>query len=239
MEVILLERIEKLGQMGDVVNVRAGYARNFLLPQKKALRATEENKKQFEAKRAQLEATNLEQRTEAEKVGEKLNGLMVAIVRQAGDAGQLYGSVNARDIAVAVSEAGVAITRQQVGLQNPIKALGLYPVRVLLHPEVAVTVTANVARSEEEAKVQAKTGKAVLTGAAAEAAEEPTRPRKGKEAEATEAKAAADLAAKFFEEGAGPKTEVGAEDTADKDTAAEEARQADAGKPAKKGKKSK
>lgn len=239
MEVILLERIEKLGQMGDVVNVRAGYARNFLLPEKKALRATEENKKQFEAKRAQLEATNLEHRTEAEKVGEKLNGLMVAIIRQAGDAGQLYGSVNARDIAVAVSEAGVAITRQQVGLQNPIKALGLYPVRVLLHPEVAVTVTANVARSEEEAKVQAKTGKAVLTGAAAEgAAEEPARPRKGKEAEAAEAEAA-ELAAKFFEEGAGPKTEAEAEDAAGKDAAAEKARQADAEKPAKKGKKSK
>ena len=193
MEVILLERIEKLGQMGDVVNVRAGYARNFLLPQKKALRATEENKKQFEAKRAQLEATNLEHRTEAEKVGEKLNGLMVFIVRQAGDAGQLYGSVNARDIAVAVSEAGVAITRQQVGLQNPIKALGLYPVRVLLHPEVAVTAEAE----------------------------------------------AAELAAKFFEEGAGPKTEAEAEDAAGKDAAAEEARQAGAEKPAKKGKKSK
>ena len=235
MEVIVLERIEKLGQMGDVVNVRAGYARNFLLPQKKALRATEENKKQFEAKRAQLEATNLEHRTEAEKVGEKLNGRMVFIVTQAGDAGQLYGSVNARDIAVAVSEAGVAITRQQVGLQNPIKALGLYPVRVLLHPEVAVTVTANVARSEEEATVQAKTGKAVLTGAAAEAAEEPARPRQGKQAEAE----AAELAAKFFEEGAGPKTEAEAEDAAGKDAAAEEARQAGAEKPAKKGKKSK
>lgn len=232
MEVILLERIEKLGQMGDVVNVRAGYARNFLLPQKKALRATEENKKQFEARRTQLEATNLERRSEAEKLGEKLNGLMVVIVRQAGDAGQLYGSVNARDIAVAASEAGAAITRQQVGLQNPIKALGLYPVRVLLHPEVAVTVTANVARSEEEAKVQAKTGKAVLTGAAAEAAEEPTRPRKGKEVEAAEA----ELAAKFFDEGAGPKTEAEAEDAAGKDAAADEASQAEAGKPAKAGK---
>jgi len=161
----------------------------------------------------------------------------VFIVRQAGDAGQLYGSVNARDIAVAVSEAGVTITRQQVGLQNPIKALGLYPVRVLLHPEVAVTVTANVARSEEEAKVQAKTGKAVLTGAAAEAAEEPARLRKGKEAVAAEAEATAELAAKFFEEGAGPKTE--AEAAAGKDAAAEEAPLVDAGKPAKKGKKSK
>jgi len=230
MEVILLERIEKLGQMGDVVNVRAGYARNFLLPQKKALRATEENKKQFEARRARLEASNLERRSEAEKLGENLNGLMVVIVRQAGDAGQLYGSVNARDIAVAVSKAGVAITRQQVGLQNPIKALGLYPVRVLLHPELAVTVTANVARSDEEAKVQARTGKAVLTGAAAEAAEEAARPRKGKEAEAAEA----ELAAKFFEDGAGPKTEAKAEDAAGKDAASDGASQADAGKPAKK-----
>jgi len=237
MEVILLERIEKLGQMGDVVNVRAGYARNFLLPQKKALRATEENKKQFEARRAQLEATNLERRTEAAKLGEKLDGLSVVIVRQAGDAGQLYGSVNARDIAVAVSGAGVTITRPQVGLQNPIKALGLYPVRVLLHPEVAVTVTANIARSEDEAKVQAKTGKAVLTGAAAEAAEEAARPRKGKDVEAAEAAAAAELAAKFFEEGAGPKAEAEAEAAA-KDAAADEASQGDAGKPAKKTKKS-
>jgi len=236
MEVILLERIEKLGQMGDVVNVRAGYARNYLLPQKKALRATEANKKQFEARRAQLEATNLERRSDAEKLGEKLNGLSVVIVRQAGDAGQLYGSVNARDIAVAVSQAGIAIARQQVGLQNPIKALGLYPVRVLLHPEVAVTVTANIARSEEEAKVQAKTGKAVLTGAAAEA-EETRRPRKGKEAEAAEAEAA-ELAAKFFEEGAGPKTGTEAAD-AGTEAAAEPAAEAAADKPAKKGKKSK
>jgi large subunit ribosomal protein L9 len=235
MEVILLERIEKLGQMGDVVNVRAGYARNFLLPQKKALRATEENKKQFEARRAQLEATNLEHRTEAEKLGEKLNGLTVVIVRQAGDAGQLYGSVNARDIAIAVSKSGITITRQQVGLQNPIKALGLYPVRIMLHPEVAVTVTANVARSEEEAKVQAKTGKAVLTGAAADTAEEAHRPRKSKDSETAEA--TGELAAKFFEEGAGPKTEP--EDSADEIAAADDESPADSGKPAKKSKKTK
>jgi large subunit ribosomal protein L9 len=236
MEVILLERIEKLGQMGDVVNVKAGYARNYLLPQKKALRATEENKKQFEARRAQLEATNLQRRSEAEKLGARLDGLAVVIVRQAGDAGQLYGSVNARDIAAAVSEAGVAVSRQQVGLQNPIKALGLYPVRVLLHPEVAVTVTANVARSEDEAKVQAKTGKAVLTGAAAEA-EEIRRPRKSKEDEAADAEAA-ELAAKFFEEGAGPKTGARPNDVGD-GAAAQPKAEAKTEKPARKGKKSK
>ncbi len=237
MEVILLERIDKLGQMGDVVKVRAGYARNFLLPQKKALRATEENKKRFEARRAQLEAANLERRGEAEKVAGKLNGMAVVIVRQAGDAGQLYGSVNARDIALAVTAAGVSVNRQQVGLQNPIKALGLYPVNIALHPEVTVGITANVARSEDEAKIQAKTGKAVVTGAAAEAAEAAV---KAKESEGE----AAELAAKFFDEGAGPKTDEGeaAEGGGDGEAATEkaaEAAAADDEKPTKKGKKKK
>ena len=163
MEVILLERIEKLGQMGDVVSVKPGYARNFLLPQAKALRATTENSKQFEDQRAQLEAVNLEMRTEAEKVGKKLDGLNIIVVRQAGESGQLYGSVNARDIADQVIDGGFTITRQQVELAQPIKALGLYDVQVTLHPEVSVTITANVARSSEEAKIQAKIGHAVMS----------------------------------------------------------------------------
>lgn len=163
MEVILLERIEKLGQMGDVVSVKSGYARNYLLPQTKAMRATEENRKHFESQRAQLEANNLELRGEAEKVGEKLDGLSVVLVRQAGESGQLYGSVNARDIAEQVVTAGFTIGRQQVELAHPIKALGLYDVQVRLHPEVSVNVSANIARSEEEAEIQAKTGHAVLS----------------------------------------------------------------------------
>jgi len=162
MEVILLERIEKLGQMGDVVNVKPEFARNYLLPRKKAVTASEESRKQFEAKRAQLEAQNLERRKDAEQVAKKLDGLFVVMIRQAGDAGQLYGSVNARDIANAVTEAGFTIERRQINLDQPIKTLGLNPVRVALHPEVFVTVTANVARSAEEAKIQEETGQAVV-----------------------------------------------------------------------------
>lgn len=162
MEVILLERIETLGQMGDVVNVKPGYARNYLLPQRKALRATEENRHLFKEKRVLLEADNLERRQEAEKVGGKLDGLSVTLIRQAGEAGQLYGSVRSHDIADLVSEAGFAIDRRQVQLSNPIKTIGVHEVRVELHPEVSVTISANVARSEDEAKIQAKTGKAVV-----------------------------------------------------------------------------
>ena len=162
MDVILLERIEKLGQMGDVVSVKAGYARNFLLPHNKALRATEENRKAFDARRTQLEAANVTHREEAAAIGEKFEGLSVVLVRQAGEAGQLYGSVKARDIAEKVSEAGFAVERRQIMLDRPIKAVGLYDLRVNLHPEVAVTVKANIARSEEEAKIQAETGRAVI-----------------------------------------------------------------------------
>lgn len=162
MEVILLERIETLGQMGDVVNVKPGYARNYLLPQRKALRATEENRHLFKEKRVLLEADNLERRQEAEKVGGKLDGLSVTLIRQAGEAGQLYGSVRSHDIADLVREAGFAIDRRQVQLSNPIKSVGVHDVMVELHPEVSVTISANVARSEDEAKIQAKTGKAVV-----------------------------------------------------------------------------
>jgi len=162
MEVILLERIETLGQMGDVVNVKPGYARNYLLPQKKALRATKENRRHFEGQRVQLEAANLEQRDAAQEVGARLDGLAVVLIRQAGDAGQLYGSVNARDIAKEVTQAGFTVERRQVRLPQTIKALGLYSVRIALHPEIVVGVTVNVARSEDEAGIQAKTGKAVV-----------------------------------------------------------------------------
>ncbi len=162
MQVILLERIEKLGQMGEVVNVKPGYARNFLLPQKKALRATKENLHQFEAQKQQLEAENLEQRKEAETVAKKMHGLSVILVRQASESDQLYGSVSIRDIATAISEAGFTIQRKQVLLDHPLKTLGLHTARIALHPEVIVDVTVNVSRSEEEAKlrVQGKDAKA-------------------------------------------------------------------------------
>jgi large subunit ribosomal protein L9 len=158
MEVILLERIEKLGQMGDLVAVKPGFARNFLLPQKKAVTATQEHKAQFESQRVHLEAQNLEQRTEAEKVGDKLEGQKIVMVRQAGDAGQLYGSVSVRDIADGVIEAGFSINRNQVKLGEPIKSIGLHTVTVNLHPEVSVSIAVNVARSIDEAKIQDKTG---------------------------------------------------------------------------------
>jgi len=155
-ELILLERVEKLGQMGQLVKVKPGFARNYLLPQKKALRATKENLAYFEGQRAQLEANNLQRKAEATEVGGKLEGLMVVIVRQAGESGQLYGSVSARDIGDAVTEAGFTIEKHQVVLDRPIKNLGLHQLKVVLHPEVSVTVTANVAQSAEEAQMQAK-----------------------------------------------------------------------------------
>src|SRR5271170_5392913 len=155
-ELILLERVEKLGQMGQLVKVKPGFARNYLLPQKKALRATKENLTFFDSQRAQLEATNLQRKTEAGEVGAKLEGLRVVIIRQAGESGQLYGSVTARDIADAVTAAGYTVTRGQVTLDKAIKTLGLYKLRVVLHPEVAVHVTVNVSQSAEEAEMQAK-----------------------------------------------------------------------------------
>lgn len=152
MEVILLERIEKLGQMGDVVNVKPGFARNFLLPQKKALRASKSNMDYFEKQRVQLEALNLKRRDEAQAVADKMTGLNVLMVRQAGESGQLYGSVSGKDVADAIKASGFTVERRQVALDNPIKTLGRYAVRVALHPEVAVTVTVTVARSQEEAE---------------------------------------------------------------------------------------
>ncbi|MCH8808308.1 MAG: 50S ribosomal protein L9 [Proteobacteria bacterium] len=158
MQVILLERIEKLGQMGDVVTVKPGYARNFLLPQGKARRATKENLDRFEQQRAQLEAENLEHRGEAEKIGAKLKGLVVTLIRQAGESGQLYGSVNTHDLAAEITEAGYTVARNQISLDGVIKATGLHQVKVRLHPEVSVTITANVARSDTEAEAQARSG---------------------------------------------------------------------------------
>ena len=161
MQVILMERIEKLGQMGEVVTVKPGYARNYLLPQGKARRATKENFALFEQQRVQLEAENLNRREEAEKVGAKIDGLRVTLIRQAGESGQLYGSVNARNLAEAVTEAGFTITHDQINRDHAIKALGLHPVKIRLHPEVSATITANVARSEAEAEAQAGTGHVV------------------------------------------------------------------------------
>ena len=171
MEIILLERIERLGQMGDVVNVKPGYARNFLLPQKKALRATPENKARFELRRGQLEADSLERRQEVEAVAGRLDGFNVTLIRQAGESGQLYGSVTARDVATAVTEGGFTIARSQITMDRAIKMLGLHPIRVVLHPEVTVTVTANVAKSDEEAALQLERGGAV-TAAELDAEEE-------------------------------------------------------------------
>jgi large subunit ribosomal protein L9 len=156
MEVILLERIAKLGQMGEKVRVKDGYARNFLLPSGKALRATEANKKRFESQRVELETRNLEMKREAESVGEKLSGKSFILIRQAGETGQLYGSVSTRDIAEVVTAGGFTTNRNQIVLKTPIKAIGLHEVPVHLHAEVEVPITINVARSPEEAERQAK-----------------------------------------------------------------------------------
>ena len=164
-QIILLERVDNLGQMGDVVTVKPGYARNFLLPLGKALRASKSNVAYFEAQKKQLEATNLERKAEAEKVAAKTKDLNVTIIRQAAEGGQLYGSVSTRDIADAVTAAGVTIDRAQVRINMAYKTIGLFPVEVALHPEVKITVIVNIARSEEEAKVQKKTGRAMIADA--------------------------------------------------------------------------
>ncbi|WP_428526301.1 50S ribosomal protein L9 [Roseibium sp.] len=155
MQVILLERIAKLGQMGDTVKVRDGYARNFLLPQGKALRANKANLERFENERAQLEARNLERKSEAEAVAGKMDGEALVMIRSAGETGQLYGSVSTRDIAEGLTTAGFSVTRGQVELRSPIKTIGLHSVLVQLHPEVEVGISVNVARSEDEAARQA------------------------------------------------------------------------------------
>ena len=191
MQVILLERVEKLGQMGDEVRVKDGFARNFLLPKKKALRATKANRDYFQTQKAQLEANNLKLKSEAEKVGQKLDGKAFVLIRQAGDRGQLYGSVSPRDIADAMEKAGFKVDRHQVTISVAIKSIGLFTIPVVLHPEVKVNITVNVARSEDEAERQAR-GENVL-------------------AEKTEAEEAKVAAEELFEEGAAPKAEEGEE----------------------------
>ena len=185
MQVILLERVEKLGQMGDEVRVKDGFARNFLLPKKKALRATKANREYFQTQKAQLEAHNLERRKDAEAIAKKLGGKSFMLIRQAGDRGQLYGSVSPRDVATLVEAGGFKIDRHQVQISQAIKAIGLFTIPVVLHPEVRVNITINVARSEDEAERQAR-GEDVLA----------------ERSEQEEARAAAE---EIFEEGAGPK----------------------------------
>jgi large subunit ribosomal protein L9 len=222
MEVILLERVEKLGAIGDVVTVKNGFARNYLLPNKKALRANEANKKLFEANRARIEADNAEKRTIAEKDTTGVEGKTVQLIRQASNTGQLYGSVSARDIVEALAAEGATVSKGQVVLDRPIKNIGMYDVRVALHPEVSVTVHVNVARSPEEAELQAQgidVIKAMFEEQAAPIAAEALAP----EAEETEAEAEAEAPA---EEASAEEAPAEAEEEA---PAAEEAEQPEAG----------
>ncbi|HVT56649.1 MAG TPA: 50S ribosomal protein L9 [Xanthobacteraceae bacterium] len=218
MQVILIERVAKLGQIGDVVRVRSGFARNFLLPQGKALRATKENKEKFESMKAELVAKNAEKKSGADALAHKLNGQSFVLVRQAGETGQLYGSVSSRDIAQALSEKGFNVARQQIVLNMPIKSIGLHVLPLELHPEVEVKITVNVARSEEEAKRQA-------------AGEDLTIARTEREEEQAQAKSDAE---KFFERE--PEGEAAEAKAAEGEPA--EAKPAKA-KPAKKAKKEK
>jgi large subunit ribosomal protein L9 len=195
MQVILLERVEKLGQMGDEVRVKDGFARNFLLPKKKALRATKANREYFLAQKVQLEANNLKQKGEAEKIGKRLDGQKFVLIRQAGDRGQLYGSVSPRDIADIMEKGGFKVDRHQVSISVAIKSIGLFTIPVVLHPEVKVNITINVARSEDEAERQAR-GEDVLTGR-------------------TEAEEAVVAAEALFEDGAAPKDEASEEEPAE------------------------
>lgn len=203
MKVILLERIRKLGQMGETVTVKDGFARNFLLPQGKALRANDKNQAHFDAQKAELEARNLELKGEASKVGEKISGETFIAIRQAGDTGQLYGSVSSRDIAETICENGIQIDRNQILLNRPIKVLGVHEVLVSLHPEVEVNVNINVARTEEEAERQAR-------------GEDVTLDKFEDEEEAIDAE-------ELFEEGAGPSEDDDSEDDAVEEASTEEA----------------
>jgi len=203
MQVILLERVGKLGQMGDVVTVRDGHARNFLLPQGKALRATKANIERFEHERAQIEARNLELRKEAEQVAAKLDGQTFVVIRQSSDTGQLYGSVSTRDIANLVSESGFSVSRSQVLLDRPIKTLGLHQVRIQLHADVDIFVTLNVARSQDEADLQAQ-------------GQDVTAIREETEYEHVSRE---ELEEEFFEEGVEPEAGEGAEVEAEEKSA--------------------
>ncbi len=218
MDVILLERIARLGQMGDVVRVRGGYARNFLLPQGKALRANDANRQRFEHEKVQLEARNLEARKEAEAVAGKLSGQSFVVIRQAGETGQLYGSVSTRDIADNAAESGFSIERRQVRLDRAIKTVGMHEVLITLHPEVEVPITINVARSSDEAERQAR-------------GEDLTRPEALLEAE--EAQEAAEAAAQeLLDAGVSEEDVLEGGDAADVPRASDEEAEADAGRPA-------
>ena len=223
MQIILLERVEKLGQMGDLVNVKPGYARNYLLPQGKALRANKANLERFESEKAQREADNLSRRGEAEAEATKMSGLAVSMVRAASEMGQLFGSVTSRDIAEGVTEAGFTIQRGQVIMDKSIKTLGLHNIRVSLHPEVSITVVVNVARSLDEAETQLKTGVAV-TGGVQDIDDEPDAITKAvaavEEVEAAEAATSEDDVAESTDTGdaAGEAGETAADD-ADEATA--------------------
>ena len=172
MDIILLERVENLGQMGDRVSVKPGYARNFLLPKGKAIRATADNLAKFDADRAQLEADNLAKKSEAEKVAAKMEDLSVTLIRAASEMGQLYGSASSRDIAVAATEAGFTINKSQVDMNTAVKTLGVFPVRVVLHPEVAIEIKVNIARSADEAAEQLRLGRAIISDTAEREREE-------------------------------------------------------------------
>ena len=214
MEIILLERVENLGQMGDLVTVKPGYARNFLLPKGKAIRATAANREKFDADRAQLEADNLAKKGEAEKVAEKMEGLSVTLIRAASEMGQLYGSASSRDIAMAATDAGYTIGKTQVDLNNAIKTLGLFPVRVVLHPEVSVEITINIARSADEAAEQTRLGRAIISDIAE---------REREEAAAAAAEAASRVATQDDEDmTGGDAEEAPAEEAPAEDTATEE-----------------
>jgi len=214
MEVILLERVESLGKMGELVRVKTGYARNFLLPQKKALRATKDNIAYYEAQRATLEKASGEQKKEAEKISKKLEGAKVSLIRLASEAGQLFGSVNARDIADVISEqTGVKVARNQIILNLSLKTVGLFTIPVVLHPELKVDVVVNIARSLEEAKIQAETGRALTTAAKDQDSAEDTKSSlledsalKAEELDAAEdAEKAAEKAEKAAKKAAKPK----------------------------------
>lgn len=214
MEIILLERVEKLGQMGDVVTVKPGYARNFLLPRGKALRVNKANLEKFEADRADLEARNAEQRAAAEGQATNMENLTVSLVRAASEMGQLFGSVSARDIATAVAEKGYNIDKRQVVMDKAIKTLGLFDVKVTLHAEVAILVTVNVARSLEEAETQLQLGHAIVASDIEEAAAEEDAAAEAAAAEEAAAEEAADEA---------PAEEAASEEAADEEAASEEA----------------
>ena len=225
MEIILLERVEKLGQMGDVVTVKPGYARNFLLPRGKALRANKANLEKFESERADLEARNAEQRSAAEGQATDMENLTVSLVRAASEMGQLFGSVSARDIAAAVAEKGYAIDKRQVVMDKAIKTLGLFDVKVTLHAEVAILVTVNVARSLEEAETQLQLGHAIVASDLEEAAAEEDAAAEAaaeEEAAAAEEAAAEDAADEAASEET-PAEEAASEEAADEEAASEEA----------------